>query len=242
MAHTLISIAVLALAAVAAVAEDVLTLTADNFSEAVKKHDKLIVEFYAPWCGHCKKLEPEWEAAAGKLKDEGITLAKVDAADDANKPLAEKFEVQGFPTIKIFRGHKETAEEYEGPRETAGIVTFLKKQFGPACSEITTAAEATKATTPSEEISIVGVFPTGTSPDAVDAFKAAAESLRNEATFVFTTDAKLVKDAGGKQALVLYRDFDDKIVKFDGKFDKVCSACGCPCGHKCHGRSARLVA
>lgn len=71
----------LLLAAFVAVAHasDVLDLSKEDFKSAIGEHDTILVEFFAPWCGHCKRLAPEYEAAATKLKanDPPIPLAKV---------------------------------------------------------------------------------------------------------------------------------------------------------------------
>ncbi|KAI9087709.1 hypothetical protein K1719_030341 [Acacia pycnantha] len=85
--------------------EFVLTLDHTNFSDTVNKHNFIVVEFYAPWCGHCKKLALEYEKAASILSshDPPVVLAKVDANEEKNRDLATQFDVKGFPTIKIMR-------------------------------------------------------------------------------------------------------------------------------------------
>mmetsp|Transcript_25536 Transcript_25536/g.19309 ORF Transcript_25536/g.19309 Transcript_25536/m.19309 type:complete len:97 (+) Transcript_25536:407-697(+) len=71
--------------------KDVVVLDASNFDEVVlKSKDIWMVEFYAPWCGHCKKLEPEWNEAASKLKGT-VKLGKVDATVETT--LAQRYGV-----------------------------------------------------------------------------------------------------------------------------------------------------
>lgn len=88
-------------------------LDESNFDELVmQSKDIWLVEFYAPWCGHCKKLEPEWNEAATKLKG-SVKVGKVDATVHSN--LAQRFGVSGYPTIKVFNyGSKSDskAEDY----------------------------------------------------------------------------------------------------------------------------------
>ena len=80
-----------------AVEEGVLVLTEENFQAALDSSPLLLVEFYAPWCGHCKKLAPEYSAAATQLAEKGASakLAKVDATEQ--KELGQKFGIKaGF--------------------------------------------------------------------------------------------------------------------------------------------------
>lgn len=103
---------------------EVQILTAENFTLATNG-GKWFVKFYAPWCGHCKKLAPEWEKAATDLKADGLKIAKVDATQE--KELASKYGVRGYPTIKLFKNGKE-GEKYSGPRKAAGIAKYVRKQ------------------------------------------------------------------------------------------------------------------
>lgn len=112
-------------------AEAVLTLTKSNFDEKIKKTERMLVEFYAPWCGHCKQLEPEYKQAATIMKTAGFKtlLAKVDAT--AENDLAQKYGVSGYPTIKYFV-NGQVAKDYDGDRQAPGIVDWLKKKELPA--------------------------------------------------------------------------------------------------------------
>lgn len=103
-------------------------LNRDTFAHFVQPLDLIMVEFYAPWCGHCKKMEPEYAKAAKILAKEGITLAKVDATKESD--LAKEFMVQGFPTILIFR-KGEKVDTYEGGRTSQEIVEYMQKQNDP---------------------------------------------------------------------------------------------------------------
>ncbi|VDO99983.1 unnamed protein product [Soboliphyme baturini] len=93
----------------------VLVLTQDNFTAYAMTEDLILVEFYAPWCGHCKRLAPEYKKAASLLNEHHppIPLAKVDAT--AEKDLATEYNVTGFPTLKIFRNGR--VYDYTGPQD-----------------------------------------------------------------------------------------------------------------------------
>nr|CAD1827131.1 unnamed protein product [Ananas comosus var. bracteatus] len=102
-------------------------LNSHNFDEVVlKSKDLWIVEFFAPWCGHCKKLAPEWKRAANNLKGK-VKLGHVDC--DAEKSLMSRFNVQGFPTILVFGADKGSPYPYEGARTAAAIESFALEQL-----------------------------------------------------------------------------------------------------------------
>uniref|UniRef100_A0A3P9KWZ5 Protein disulfide-isomerase A6 n=1 Tax=Oryzias latipes TaxID=8090 RepID=A0A3P9KWZ5_ORYLA len=100
--------------------DDVVELTPSNFNREVMQSDSLwLVEFYAPWCGHCRNLAPDWKKAATALKG----IVKVGAVDaDEHKSLGGQYGVRGFPTIKIFGANKNKPEEYQGARSSQAIV------------------------------------------------------------------------------------------------------------------------
>jgi len=86
----------------------------ENFDDLLLSTKYNLVEFYAPWCGHCKALNAPYKEAAATLKEKGadVKLIKVDAT--AETELADRFQVQGYPTLLWFVNGVNS--EYEGPR------------------------------------------------------------------------------------------------------------------------------
>lgn len=112
----------------------VLVMTKSNFEETLKENEIVLVKFYAPWCGHCKRMAPEYAKAAKTLKEKGskVILGKVDAT--AETDLANKHEVNEFPTITLFRNQK--PEQYTGGRTAEAILEWLDMMTGPAVTEL----------------------------------------------------------------------------------------------------------
>eukprot|EP00258_Populus_trichocarpa_P013955 XP_002325550.2 protein disulfide-isomerase 5-2 [Populus trichocarpa] len=107
----------------------VLELDESNFDSTISTYDYVFVDFYAPWCGHCKRLAPELDVAAPILAElkKPIVIAKVNA--DKYTRLARKHEVDGFPTLKIYMHGVPT--DYYGPRKAELLVCFLRKFVAP---------------------------------------------------------------------------------------------------------------
>ncbi|KAJ6404129.1 hypothetical protein OIU84_012339 [Salix udensis] len=115
---------------IAAVPSSVAVLTADNFNDIVLDENKdVLVEFYAPWCGHCKNLAPTYEKVAAAFKSEkDVVVANLDA--DKYKDLAEKYGVSGFPTLKFFPKGNKAGEDYDGGRDLDDFVAFINEKSG----------------------------------------------------------------------------------------------------------------
>jgi len=186
-----------------AIASDVLDLGDDNFQSSVADKDIILVEFFAPWCGHCKRLAPEYETAATKLlkNDPPIPIAKVDCTE-AGKETCSKHGVSGYPTLKIFRGG-EFSQEYDGPRDASGIVSYMKKNAGPSSVELRDSEHLEKKLADAEDVVVVGFF---SSNDALKiSFMKAADQKRNDFAFAHTTDDAVMEKAGHKDVIVLFR-------------------------------------
>ena len=142
--------------------KDVIELTDSNFEKMVLESDDIwLVEFFAPWCGHCKNLAPEWARAATELKGK-VKLGALDAT--VHQSTAQKYGIRGYPTIKYFGpGSKANAEEYDGGRTSSDIVTWAMNKFAenapaPELIELTEQSLLTEACD-NKQICVISVLP-----------------------------------------------------------------------------------
>ena len=106
----------------------VTVVVASQWDQLVTDHNVLL-EFYAPWCGHCRSLAPTYEKVAQHFEDDDtVTIGKMDAT--ANDVLHKDVKVEGFPTIVMFTNDGRAPTPFNGPRTKDGIVAFVYSQMG----------------------------------------------------------------------------------------------------------------
>lgn len=196
--------------------DDVYVLTDAAFDEFIAQHTHALVEFYAPWCGHCKKLAPEYSKAAKKLKAQESTavLCKVDST--VEKAVAEKYQVKGYPTLKWFING--TPVEYNGGRTEDEIVNWINKKSGSAVKDLTEAAALEKFISDNE---VVVVFFGSKDSDAYKVFEKVALGLDDVVFGSVVSDELRTQHNAQENGVVLFKNFDEKRNDFEGELNEV---------------------
>jgi protein disulfide-isomerase A3 len=191
-------ILLIAVAAVAAVSGDgdVIILKDSDFESKIRQHEVALVKFYAPWCGHCKRMAPEFDAASTILKenDPPVALIKVDCTTETE--TCQKYGVSGYPTLKIFK-NGELSGDYNGPRETDGIVKQMRTKAGPISKKLTTIEEVEKFLKNNEH-SIIGFFKEENSL-LFSRFKQAADKLAEHYRFAHSSNGDVLAKYGKEE-------------------------------------------
>jgi len=114
--------------------ENVAQLNQVTFQDFIQSNPSVLVAFYAPWCGHCQAFKPDFAVAADTVVAEGLgQLAAVDCDAEENDELCKLMEVEGFPTVKYFKGGNSML--YEGSRAVEDIVNFMRDPPTPSPPE-----------------------------------------------------------------------------------------------------------
>ncbi|XP_055372999.1 protein disulfide-isomerase [Condylostylus longicornis] len=193
--------------------DGVLVLTSKNFNSAINDNKYILVEFYAPWCGHCKALAPEYAKAAQSLKEKEseIKLAKVDATEESS--LAEIYQVRGYPTLKFFRDG--TPIEYTGGRQASDIISWVTKKAGSPVKEVDSVDDAADVIK-NNEIVVIGFFKDRES-EAAKTFVSVANSL-DSFIFAITSNDDVYSEYEAKDgSIMLFKPFDEKKAVFEGE-------------------------
>jgi protein disulfide-isomerase A1 len=185
--------------------EGVLVLTKGTYQQALTDNEFVLVEFYAPWCGHCKALAPEYVKAAKSLEEKGsaIKLAKVDATEE--NELAEENQIRGYPTLKFYRNGKPM--DYGGGRTADEIVNWLLKKTGPAAKTLETSEDVTKFQEDADVV-VVGFFKDADSEDAKEFLKAAGGIDEYPFAIVTKSDVATANKVEG-DGVVVFKKFDE---------------------------------
>ncbi|XP_055523496.1 thioredoxin domain-containing protein 5 homolog [Wyeomyia smithii] len=113
-------------------------LTKDNFASELETSNYFVM-FFAPWCGHCKKLAPTWSKLAESKNEDSaaqVKIGRVDCTTDGE--LCSEQDVTGYPTLKFFKAGatgSEASVKYRGAREMDAFGSFLREQLGLEATE-----------------------------------------------------------------------------------------------------------
>ncbi|XP_076338865.1 thioredoxin-related transmembrane protein 3 [Tachypleus tridentatus] len=189
----------------------------DRFLE-VRHQGVWLIKFYAPWCGHCKNLEPIFNQVAQSLVDSNIQVGRLDCTRFTS--VATEFGIRGFPTVIFVKGHKNI--EYKGDRTREEIVDFARRMDGPAVRHLKNCDDFQKAR---EDHKVLFLYVDGEklddSGELKDHFMRNAEELQPYHYFftVHNQCLSLVEGVAVPSSPSVYVFKDNKGFQFKGKLD-----------------------
>ena len=196
--------------------DGIAVLTEDNFQGVIDDNKFVLVKFYAPWCGHCKKMKPEYIAASelyvGEEAETEVVFADVDATE--NGALASQFGVTGYPSLKFFVNG--VAIDYAGGRDEEGIIDWIEAKILPSTTEVDSLSDLETAM---EENKVICLF-FGASDSAMGQTVELVGKNFDKVTFFTTTSDEIATEFSLEEdSFTMLKQFDEGRNDFTEEFN-----------------------
>ena len=191
--------------------EHVPYLTSSNFNSFLNDHPIVFVKFYAPWCGHCKKMTPEYQRLVLRTSSQknGIPVVKVDATKEQD--LATKYGIKGYPMLKLFKNGE--IIDYKGPRVETYMYNFIMRESGDLVKQINSREELQEFQ--KNTLAVLYVL-SEHNQTALDELTEMAKNMP-DMLFAYSVNSEHLNILGlkGKYNVVIVRSFDDGNKSFE---------------------------
>ena len=183
---------------------ETIILTDSTIEKAINQFENLIIYFYAPWCGHCKTFEPEYQKSSKILKKENIYLAKIDSSN--NNLSAQKYKINGFPSILFFKNG--IPFEFEGARSSRELIIWGRKKAGIPIQLLNTKEDIENFKS-NNDICLIYF---GNIEEEIKKFSDVSMIIE-EYPFAIVTNISLINLYSNNNTIVLFKHFDEKKVE-----------------------------
>lgn len=179
-------------------------LDKNNFEPFIEDNPYVFVKFFAPWCGHCRKMAPEFSKLAERMHDEGgIPIAKLDVTKA--RKIGNRYHIKGFPTLILFKNG--VPVEYNGSRKQHKMYRWLERKAGNASELVHTEEEFEELV--NSPLAFLFVLPEDDEL-ALKNYLIAANKFE-DIIFAHTFNLEYARalDLSNPYSLIVFRDFDD---------------------------------
>lgn len=183
------------------VENNTIILTDSSYEKAIKQFNYLMIFFHAPWCPHCKNMDPHYQKAAAVLKEENIYFAKIDGSTE--KKATQQYKVHGYPSLLFFMDGEPI--EFEGGRTSKELINWVRKKVGKAIQIFNIKSEIENFKKENE----ICLIYFGDDEKDIRIFEKASQIIE-DFPFAVVKSETLIKKYTHKGTIVLFKHYDEK--------------------------------